>query len=130
MLPKRCYDVSVMSIASAIAISGMNVAALRLRVSAANIANGHSSGYVPRQVVQVDTGQGTAATVRPLSPNNASAYHSIALSADTDGFAADPNLRLTNEIVQLLVARFDLHANAQVFRADAQAAASLYNRSL
>lgn len=113
---------------SAIAVSGMNAANLRMRVAAGNIANAHSRGYVPQKVVQVDTGQGTAATVRPVSPDSGSAYRSIALSTDTDGFAADPNLRLTNEIVQVLVARFDLAANAQVLRADARSAAALYSR--
>ena len=54
-----------MSIISNIAVSGINAASLRLRVAASNIANARSDGYVPKQVVQVDTGQGTAATVLP-----------------------------------------------------------------
>lgn len=117
-----------MSIVSNIAVSGINAASLRLRVAAGNIANARSTGYVPKEVVQVDTGQGTAATVRPVSSNGTAAYDSVGLSGDRVSFGADPNLRLTNEIVQLLIARFDLSANAQVLRADARTAAALYSR--
>ena len=118
-----------MSIISNIAVSGINAASLRLRVAASNIANARSDGYVPKQVVQVDTGQGTAATVRPVPSDGTAAYDSIGLATDRVSFGADPNLRLTNEIVQLLVARFDLVANAHVFRADARTAAALYSQS-
>lgn len=107
----------------------MNAASLRLRVAADTIANAPTDGHVPGKVVQTDTGQGTAAPVRPVSANGETTYRSIAMSVDTDGFAADPNLRLTNEIVQVLVARFDLTANAGVLRADARTAAALYGRS-
>jgi flagellar basal-body rod protein FlgC len=118
-----------MSPVSAIAVSGMNAASLRLRVAASNIANARSSGYVPQKVVQVDTGHGTAASVRPAA-DGTSAYDSVGLSGDRVSFGADPYLRLTNEIVQVLVARFDLAANAQVVRADARTAAALYSRAL
>jgi flagellar basal-body rod protein FlgC len=129
ILPKRSYDLIGMSIVSSIAVSGINAASLRLRVAAENIANARTSGYVPKEVVQVDTGQGTAATVRPVSSDGTAAYDSAGLSGDRVSFGADPYLRLTNEIVQVLVARFDLSANAQVLRADARTAAALYSRS-
>jgi hypothetical protein len=99
ILPKRGYDLNSMSIVNSIAVSGINAASLRLRVAAGNIANARSTGYVPKEVVQVDTGQGTAAHVRPLSTNGAAAYDSVGLSGDRVSFGADPNLRLTSEIV-------------------------------
>jgi flagellar basal-body rod protein FlgC len=40
---------------------------------------------------------------------------------------ASPNVDLTNEIVQQIVARYSFAANAQVVRADAQMMASLLN---
>jgi flagellar basal body rod protein FlgC len=115
-----------MSIVSSIAVSGINAASLRC-TAAGNIANARSTGYVPKEVVQVDTGQGTSAHVWPVSTDGAAAYHSVGLSGDRVSFGADPNLRLTNEIVQLLVARFDLSANAQVLRADSRTVAALYS---
>lgn len=129
ILPGSSYDPNGMSIISNIAVSGINAASLRLRVAAENIANARSNDYVPKQVVQADTGHGTAATVRPVSSNSAAAYDSMGLSGEKVSFGADPYLRLTNEIVQVLVARFDLSANAQVLRADARTAAALYGRS-
>lgn len=108
---------------------------LRLQVSASNIANVRSddprpgsadaadpaSPYVPLQVNQVATADGgTRATVThstdAASPNDASGYWD---------FAANPYIALTNEMVQLLVARFDLTANAKVLHTDAQLSATL-----
>jgi len=129
-----------MSIASAIAMSGINVATLRLQVSAGNIANALSTGpapasgdatnsangYVPLQVVQYDTGKGTDAVVRPVSPSLVpAAYNPNAPYTATNGFPADPYLVLTNGMVQLLVARFNLLANAHVLRTDTQLSAAL-----
>ncbi len=67
-----------MSIASTIALSGMNVAALRLRVSAGNVAN---------------------ATVTAVSPAKVPAYDPTAPYADAHGMMASPNVDFANEIV-------------------------------
>lgn len=128
-----------MSIASAIALSGINVAVLRLQVSAGNVANARSNGsspmvsntasdpssYVPRQVVQFDTGQGVAATVQPRSPALVPAYTPRGPEVDARAFATNPYAVLTNEMVQQMVARFNLVANAQVLHADTQLSAAL-----
>jgi len=117
-----------MSIAGAIAVSGMNVARLRLQVAAGNVANARSHGFSPRAVVQTDSGGGVSATVRTVNVNRAPSTLSLALTADTDGFAADPNFRLTNEMVRALLARYDLLANEKVYRADVRMSAALYGR--
>lgn len=96
-----------MSVASTIAVSGMNVAALRMQVSARDVANSLSDNFVPQQIVQTDTLQNTAGTVQSAA------------------FPTDPYGVLTNAMVQELVARFNLVADAHVFRADVQMQANL-----
>jgi flagellar basal-body rod protein FlgC len=131
-----------MSIASTIAVSGLNVATLRLDVAASNIANALSDGplpdaanaenfpaaYTPLRVNQTDVvGGGTNATVSAVSPATIPAYDPGAPFADSGGMVASPNVDLASELVQLLVARYSFAANAQVIRADAQMSAALLN---
>lgn len=131
-----------MSIASTIAVSGLNVASLRLLVAANNIANARSDGplpgtpnpenfppaYSPLRVNQVDVlGGGTSANVTNVSPPTVLAFDPSAPYADDRGMVASPNVDLANELVQTLVARFSYAANAQVIRADAQMSAALFD---
>ena len=131
-----------MSIASTIAVSGLNVASLRLQVAADNIANSLSDGpmpdtanaaafpaaYTPLRVNQTDVvGGGTSATLSQVSPATVSAFDPAAPFADSNGMVASPNVDLANEIVQLMLARYSYAANAQVIRADAQMSAALLN---
>ena len=129
-----------MSIASAIAVSGLKVASLRLQVAAGNIANSLSIGPLPDaanaenfppaySALRVNqthaVGGGTSATVTTTTPATVSSYEPMAPFAD--GMVASPNVDLANELVQLLVARYTFAANAQTIRADAQMSASLLN---
>jgi len=129
-----------MSIASAIAVSGLKVASLRLRVAASNLANSLSTGPLPDaanaenfpaaysalRVNQTDAaGGGTSATVATITP--ATVYEPTAPFADDNCMVAGPNVDRANELLQLLVARYTFAANAQVIRADAQMSASLLN---
>ena len=129
-----------MSIASAIAVSGLKVASLRLQVAASNIANSLSTGPLPDaanaenfpaahsalRVNQTDAvGGETSATVTTITPVTVSYYEPTSPFADANGLVAGPNVDLANELVQLLVARYTFAANAQVIRADAQMSASL-----
>ena len=131
-----------MSIASAIAVSGLKVASLRLRVAASNLANSLSTGPLPDaanaanfpaaystlRVNQTETvGGGTSATVTTITPATVSLYEPTAPFADDNGMVAGPNVDRANELLQLLVARYTFAANAQVIRADAQMSASLLN---
>ena len=131
-----------MSIASTIAVSGLNVASLRLQVAASNIANARSDGPLPGtpnpenfppaysglRVNQVDNlGGGTSATVTTVSPPTVTTYDPNASYADDRGLVASPNVDLANELVQTLIARMSYAANAKVIRADAQMSAALFN---
>lgn len=131
-----------MSIASAIAVSGLKVASLRLQVAAGNIANSLSNGPLPDaanaenfpaaysalRVNQTDAvGGGTSATVTTITPATVLSYEPTAPFAGDNGMVPGPNVDLANELVQLLVARYTFAANAQVIRADAQMSASLLN---
>jgi flagellar basal-body rod protein FlgC len=121
-----------MSAVSSIALSGINAATLRLQVSARNVASATSNGpenFGALSVNQAETaGGGTSATVSAASTTTAPASfdtNAFARNADAWAFAANPYVALTNEMVQQLVARFDLIANAQVLRAGTQTQASL-----
>jgi flagellar basal-body rod protein FlgC len=119
-----------MSIVS-IATSGMAAASLRLDVSASNVANisttgplpdsnsatagGSPSAYTPLQVDQTATADGgTTATVKPVSPAYVATPDPTASYADQNGLVAAPNVELSNEIVQQMVARYTFAMNAQV----------------
>jgi hypothetical protein len=108
-----------MSTTSAIALSGMDVATLRLQVSARNVANSLSDASVPQQVVQLDTSPGTAAIVQPALPTP------VSPDEITGAFRTNPYSVLSNDMVQQLIARFDLVADAHVIRADATMQATL-----
>jgi flagellar basal-body rod protein FlgC len=131
-----------MGIASTIAVSGLNVASLRLQVAASNIANARSDGplpgtpnpenfppaYSPLRVNQVDSLLGgTSATVTHVSPSTVTAFDPYAAYADDRGIVAGPNVDLADELVQALTARFSYAANAKVIRADAQVSAALFD---
>src|SRR5262245_3423268 len=98
-----------MSIASAIAISGLIAADLRLQVAASNIANLRSEGpppgapnpgdvppaYSALRVNQTDVvGGGTLATVVAGSPATVQSYDPSAFFADANGMVASPNVDL------------------------------------
>ncbi len=131
-----------MSVASAIAISGMSVATLRLQVSASNVANslsdgplpgsshaaGFPSAYAPLRVDQVGAASGgTSATVGAVTPSYVPKYDPSAPYADGSGMVASPNIDLASEIVQQLMAHYVFAANALLLRADAQSTATLLN---
>jgi flagellar basal-body rod protein FlgC len=131
-----------MSIASTIAVSGLNAASLRLQVAASNIANASSDGPLPGapnpenfpsaysalQVNQVNNlGGGTSASVTNFSPPTVATYDPSAPYADGRGMVASPNVDVANELVQMLIARFSYAANAQVIRVDAQMRGALFN---
>ena len=131
-----------MSIASTIAVSGLNVASLRLQVAASNIANSLSDGPLPGvsnpenfpaayrafRVNQADVvGGATSATISSVLPATVSTFDPTAPFANADGFVASPNVDLANEMIQLLIARTSYAANAQVIRADAQMSSALLN---
>jgi flagellar basal-body rod protein FlgC len=131
-----------MSSVLSIAISGMQAAATRLQISANNVANAGSDGalpdaqgnypagaplaYTPQRVDQVDlSGGGTQAIVSNVTPSYLPTYDPGAPYANADGQVASPNVDLTEEAVQQLVARYTFAANARVVTAYDQMVKSL-----
>jgi flagellar basal-body rod protein FlgC len=123
-----------MSSVSAIALSGMQTAMLRLTASARNIANMRSNGplpgasnagdfpaaYTPVQAVQNWAwGGGTAARLVPMLGGPLPFYDPSAPFADSEGMVAAPNIDLGAEIVNLITARNDYAANLMVLRVEA-----------
>ena len=131
-----------MSSVLSIAISGMQAATTRLDVSARNVANARSAGalpdvqgnysadapraYIPQRVDQVDlSGGGTQAVVSNVTPSYVPTYDPGAPYANADGQVAAPNVDLTEEAIQQLVARYTFAANARVVTAYDQMVKSL-----
>jgi flagellar basal-body rod protein FlgC len=131
-----------MSIASTIAVTGMNAAALRLQISASNVANVQSSGPLPDSasagsyppaynaltVNQTAMPDGTTfATVAPVLPGTVQSWDPSASYANAQGMVAAPNVDLGNEAVQQMMAGLVYAANAAVVRADNQMTSALLN---
>lgn len=129
-----------MSIASVIAVSGLNAATLRLQVSASNVANAQSSGPLPDaanaasypaayNALRVDQAAaadgGTRAAIATASPGTVPAFDPGAPYADAQGMIAAPNVDLLSELIQQMFARTDFAANAKVIRSDEQMTKSL-----
>src|SRR5262249_40596697 len=131
-----------MSSILSIAISGMQAATTRLQVSANNVANALSAGvlpdqegtfpdgaqrpYTPQRVDQVDlSGGGTQAIVGHVSPSYVPTYDPGSPLANVDGQVAYPNVDLTEEAIQQLVARYTFAANPRVVTAYNQMVKSL-----
>jgi len=131
-----------MSSVLSIAISGMQAAATRLQVSGRNVANTGSAGalpdaqendpvdapraYTPLRVHQVDlSGGGTQAIVSNVAPSYLPTYDPGAPYANADGQVATPNVDLTEEAIQQLVARYTFAASARVVTAYDQMVKSL-----
>jgi flagellar basal-body rod protein FlgC len=131
-----------MSIALSIAVSGMAAAALRLQVSASNIANALSFGplptaknsqgfppaYIPLRVDQTDVaGGGTTATVETTLPSYVPIYDPTAAYADNSGMVAAPNVDLGSQLIEMMLARYTFAANAKVASADLRMMGSLFD---
>lgn len=124
-----------MSAALTIATSGMNASALRLEASASNVANALTEGPVPQtppdrpvarsddprsvyqavDVVQVDTGSGTAARMTQRLPAYELRYRPDAPFADARGMVAAPNVDYAREIAEQVASVAAFKANAKVF---------------
>ncbi len=102
-------ETGAMSPVSAIATTGIRAASTRLQAAAGNIAKAGN--------VTVTTGP------KPVTQDTN--FDPAARASEAWHFRANPYVTLTNEMVQVLVARFDLVASAHVLRIDAQTSAAL-----
>ena len=120
---------------STIALSGMNAATRRLDVSASNVANVESTGtlpapdgtvpsgaqqaYAPRRVVQTANADGgTQTAVTTVNPAYVAMSDPQAPFANQDGLVAAPNVDLSQEMVNQMLASYSFAANARVLKAD------------
>ncbi|MGA7070121.1 flagellar basal body rod protein FlgC [Bradyrhizobium sp.] len=131
-----------MSSISAIALSGLNAASLRLQVSASNVANAQSTGalpnangtvpagapqaYAPLEVVQsASVGGGVQTSVTTVTPSTTAVFDPQASFANQDGLVAAPNVDLAQEFVGQLLASYSYAANAIVLKTDDRMTQSL-----
>jgi len=97
-----------------IAVSGLRAAAKRLEVSASNVANDRSTGYVPRRVQQTAyAAGGTRAESVPVQPPSVPFVD----PNDPDAAATRPNVSLEEEIVEQMLARRAYEANLRTVEA-------------
>jgi flagellar basal-body rod protein FlgC len=131
-----------MSPVSAISLSGLNAAMLRIGAAASNIANmrsngplpgaasaaGHPPAYTPVQVAQ-STAAGGGIEARIISSPAAPVeiYDPSAPYADARGMVASPDTDLAGEMLQLVTASNEFAANLLVMRIDAQMSATLFD---
>jgi flagellar basal-body rod protein FlgC len=119
------------------ALSGLSAASRRVQVSAANIANMHStktvvdgnvvnSPYVAQRVQQVSqAGGGVITQVRDVSPASTPLFDPEDPDADANGFVAYPNVKLENEIVEQKIASYDYKANLKTIKVQQEMEQSL-----
>jgi flagellar basal-body rod protein FlgC len=104
-----------------IALSGLLAAKLRLDIAASNVANSQDVGalpgtrgqvpYAPMQVMQTDTGSGTFACPVPVTPAYIKTFDSQSPDTNAQGLVAVPNVDLTQELLQMEVARQSYEAS-------------------
>ena len=124
-----------MSSISTIAVSGMIAATRRLEVSASNVATIESTGalplasgtapagapqaYVPLRLIQTESaGGGTQTRVSTITPSSIAISDPQAPFANQDGQVAAPNVDISQEMVEQMLASYSFAANAAVMKAD------------
>lgn len=96
----------------------MRAAAKRLEVSAGNLANARSEGFVPGRVVQsAQEPVGTRAEAVPVEPPSAPVYQPQHPAADQDGVVERPNVALEAETAAQIIARRAFEANLRTLEA-------------
>jgi len=120
---------------STIALSGMNAAARRLQVSASNVANmldtgalpaadgtvpaGAPQAYAPLRIDQTDSaGGGTQTTISTVTPSFVATSDPTAPFANQNGEVASPNVDISQEMVDQMIASYSFAANATIMKAD------------
>jgi flagellar basal-body rod protein FlgC len=127
-------NVRLMSSISAIAVSGLNAATRRLEVSASNVANIASTGALPATTGTVAAGApqayqplrlnqtesatgGTQTSVTAAAPSYVAISDPQAPFANQNGLVAAPNVDLSQEAINQIIASYSFSANAAVLKA-------------
>lgn len=120
---------------SAIAVSGMNAAAQRLEVSASNVANVFTTGALPAANGTVAAGApqayqplllnqtasangGTQTSVTAAAPSYVAISDPQAPFANQNGLVAAPNVDISQEMINQMIASYSFTANAGVLKAE------------
>jgi|HubBroStandDraft_3_1064219.scaffolds.fasta_scaffold79989_2 flagellar basal-body rod protein FlgC len=120
---------------SAIAVSGMNAATRRLEVSASNVANVMTTGALPATNGTVATGPpqayqplrlnetasangGTQTSVTAAAPSYVAISDPQAPFANQNGLVAAPNVDISQEMINQMIASYSFTANAGVLKAE------------
>jgi flagellar basal-body rod protein FlgC len=126
-----------MSSISAIAVSGMNAASRSLEVSADNVANVFTTGalpaangtvaagapqaYQPLRLNQTaSAGGGTQTSVTTAAPSYVATSDPQAPFANKDGLVAAPNVDLSQELINQMIASYSFTANVAALKAGNQ----------
>jgi flagellar basal-body rod protein FlgC len=115
-----------------IAASGLSAQRLRMETIATNVANAETTrtetgGPYRRRVVEMDAIDGVrVAGIAEDATEGPLVYEPGHPDANADGYVRYPNVRLTDEMVDLMDARRLYEANATVF----QAAKSMLRRAI
>ena len=124
----------LMSSISAIAVSGMNAATQRLEVSASNVANIATTGALPATNGTVAAGApqayqplrlnetasadgGTQTSVTAAAPSYVAVSDPQAPFANQDGLVAAPNVDISQELIDQMIASYSFTANAGILKA-------------
>ena len=133
-----------MSSISAIAVSGMNAAAQRLEVSASNVANVFTTGALPAANGTVAAGApqayqplllnqtasangGTQTSVTAAAPSYVAISDPQAPFANQVGLVAAPNVDISLETINQMMASYSFTANAGVLKAEDQMTNTLHD---
>jgi len=131
-----------MSSVFSIAVSGMNAAMTRFSNAVSNIVNVSSTGklpsssgekatsYNPTDVISLSNSVGgnnlgVRTEVVPRDPAYRPAYDPESSNANTDGLVAEPNVDMTKEIVETMMAELAYKASASVIRTEKDVEKSL-----
>lgn len=119
-------------------LSGLRTQAVRLAVSADNVANARSIGvredgsspvqapYVPQQVTAVSTaGGGVRSEVSGVKPPSVPVYQPDSDLADAEGNVPYANVDIASELVSQMLAQRAYEANLAVIRTKDEMAGSL-----
>jgi flagellar basal-body rod protein FlgC len=90
-----------------------------LPVTDGTVPSGAQQAYAPLQVVQTANGDGdTQTTVTTVNPSYVATSDPQAPFANQDGLVAAPNVDISREMVDQMIASYTFAANARVLKAD------------
>jgi flagellar basal-body rod protein FlgC len=122
-----------MGFISSLALSGLNAASMRLRVSASNLANARDSAplpgsgvagpapFVPTRVSTISLGaNGVQAQLSAAQPASTPTYDPSSPYADASGMTASPNVDPSGVAIETMLAAQQYRASAALLKVNDQ----------